>query len=122
MRPLIALAVTALSCAAARTDGAVTLRAPGETRQMQIAPDGRISGPVFQLQPTSGGYRGFGRGGNVDLGSAGDRIIGVAGGGIVDLRLQVQGDSVHATGLFAGQLGRLEASSDRIASWLGPCH
>jgi hypothetical protein len=99
----------------------LTLRAIGETQQMTLAPDGGVMGSSFQLRATSGGYFGVAGAQTVDLNSIGLKIVGVAGGGVVNLHLLVDGDAVQVQGLFAGRLGRLFADSHGMSSWFGGC-
>jgi hypothetical protein len=88
---------------------------------MSLAPDGGVVGSSFQLRPTSDGYFGVAGTQTVDLNSFGQRIVGVAGGGVVNLHLRVDGDAVQVQGLFGGRLGRLFADSHAMSSWFGGC-
>jgi hypothetical protein len=99
----------------------LALHVPGETRAMQLSAGGEVSGQSFQLRPTAGGYRGTAGAAVVDLNSSGEKITGVVGDRIVDLHVRVEGDEVHANGLFAGELGRLDAGPQAIFGYVGRC-
>jgi hypothetical protein len=116
----------ALGCAgenAASRNRYVTLRTTHSSQQMALTPAGDIIGPTMQLAPTPEGYRGMVDSALVDLRSDGERITGTIRDKIVDLHVSVSNDGVGLTtrGLFAGRLGRLDASLVEIRSTLGPC-
>ena len=100
----------------------VTLRTGGWAQQLALAKGGQIIGPTIQLSPTDTGYRGIADSMMVDLRSDGERIVGTIHDQIVDLHVSVTDEGgLLARGLFAGRLGRLDASSEAIKSNLGIC-
>jgi hypothetical protein len=114
-----------LGCGGAAASGRrseyLTLRTSQGTSQMSLATNGDIVGPTLQLSPTSEGYRGMASSSLVDLRSDGERIVGTIANQIVDLHVSQTEDGLLARGLFAGRLGRLDASNVGIKSTLGIC-
>jgi hypothetical protein len=91
------------------------------SRQLSLARDGQIIGPTLQLSPTETGYRGTSNSELVDLRSDGQRIVGTIHDKIVDLHITTSADGLLVRGMFAGRLGRLDASNVLIKSSLGSC-
>jgi hypothetical protein len=111
-------------------DEYLTLRTEGATLQMRIEPSGRVSGSEFELATTETGYRGIVSGQLADMAATHDRdpavaaekrVIGTRGGQPIDLHVTTEGDAILATGTFAGILGRLQLTSDRLSSSVGRC-
>jgi hypothetical protein len=109
----------ASSSSAPRKD--FTLRTGRGAQQMAIVKNGDIVGPTLQLSPTDSGYRGMADSAMVDLRSDGERIVGTIRDKVVDLHISLGDDGLVARGLFAGKLGRLDASNLEIRSTLGVC-
>jgi hypothetical protein len=94
----------------------------GSTNQMALAASGQIVGPNINLAVTESGYRGMANSAIVELRSTGNRIQGTINDRVVDLHVTLSPDGLEARGMFAGKLGRLEATNFGITSSLGPCH
>jgi hypothetical protein len=123
----------AAGCATGQGNGPdeyLTLRTEGATLQMRIEPSGRVSGSEFELATTDTGYRGMLSGQLADMMATHDgdptvtaerRVIGTRGGQPIDLHVTAEGGSILATGTFAGRLGRLQLTGERLASSVGLC-
>jgi hypothetical protein len=98
-----------------------TLRTTQGAQQLSLGQSGEIIGPTMQLSPTDTGYRGMADAAIVDLRSDGERIVGSIRDRIIDLHITVEDGGLVARGLFAGRLGRLDASNQEIRSTLGAC-
>jgi hypothetical protein len=100
----------------------LTLRTGNGSQQISLASTGQIIGPTMQLDPTQTGYRGMANSAIVDLRSDGERIVGTIHDQMVDLHVSVEDNRLTVRGMFAGRLGRLDASNLGIRSSLGLCH
>ena len=100
----------------------LTLRTGNGSQQLSLATTGQIVGPTMQLDPTQTGYRGMANSAIVDLRSDGERIVGTIHDQMVDLHVSVADNRLTVQGMFAGRLGRLDASNVAIKSSLGRCH
>lgn len=120
------LAVTLLgdACAggaSASRSSYFTMRTVRGARQMTLGNNGDIVGPSIQLAATPEGYRGMADSMAVELRSDGKRVLGTIRDRPVDLHVSTSYDGLIARGLFAGQLGRLQASDVALKSNLGAC-
>jgi hypothetical protein len=98
-----------------------TLQTSGSSSSMALTSNGQVTGPNIQLAPTDSGYRGMAEAGMVDLRSDGEHILGTINNRVVDLHVTSTGDGLRARGMFAGRLGRIDASNTGITSNIGYC-
>jgi hypothetical protein len=118
---VLVVAWLAGGCAELSTEGALTLRAPGETRALEIYPDGGVVSASFQLKATREGYWGVMGDTTVDLNADGRRIFGIIGNDPINMRLRVEGDGLRTQGQYGSRIGRLSADGQAISSYLGTC-
>jgi hypothetical protein len=119
---VLAAMVTAGGCVTTGGPDALALRTVGHTRLLDVFPDGGVVSADYQLEATPEGYWGTVGDGTVDLNAQGDRVFGVIGNGVVNMRLRVEGDAVRLQGLYGGRVGGLAADARAISSWLGRCY
>jgi hypothetical protein len=97
-----------------------TLRLADRTEQARL--DGRrLHGADIEVQHLRDGYRGQVRDGLVDLRSDGEKIFGSVGTGHTELHFEEVPGSLYLTGLWAGRLGELEVTADRVKGTIGGC-
>jgi hypothetical protein len=123
-RVMFALVLAAVGCAgesSSKRTEYFTLRTTNSSNQIGLSEGGHLSSPNLQLAPTAQGYRGMAASSLVDLRSDGEHIVGTINDRVVDLHVKVSPDGLTARGMFAGRLGRLEATNSGITSNLGFC-
>jgi hypothetical protein len=82
----------------------------------------RIFGPQLELIRDDKGIRGQSPSGIVDLSPTKDGFSGIIGTGTTNIRIEpTSKGNFNMRGMFAGALGNLEVSDDRIQGNLGRC-
>jgi hypothetical protein len=125
MAVLAAWCSLGLGCASGGGDGGggyVSTQGFGGSQQIRFGPKGRVFGENFELTTTETGYRGMLMGELFSIESEdGERITGSRGGSPIDLHVEVDGPTIHASGMFAARLGRLQLDSVELTSTFGRC-
>jgi hypothetical protein len=123
-RVMLALVLAASACgsqSSSKRTEYFTLRTTTSSNQIGLSESGHLSGPNLQLAPTDSGYRGMAASSLVDIRSDGEHIVGTINDRVIDLHVKLSPDGLLARGMFAGRLGRLEATNTGITSNLGFC-
>jgi hypothetical protein len=98
-----------------------TLRTARDMVQAKLA-GGRLYGPDIELSLFPDGFRGHSNSGLIDLRpSPDDRIMGTVGSVSTELYFEQTDDGFILEGLYAGRLGSLTISPERLAGSVGGC-
>jgi hypothetical protein len=98
-----------------------TLRTPRDVVQAKLAGP-RFFGPDLELALLPDGYRGHSNSGLIDLrSSTDDRIFGTIGSVSTELYFEQTTEGFILEGLYAGKLGTLTITPERLAGSVGGC-